>query len=442
MHASAPLSALLPADEELAQTLRDLRPHVAAIIDDVLSDFYATLSRTPQLYALFGGGDGMEKARAAQRRHWLDVLMTGAWKLHAEQVRRIGHAHVVRGVTPTIFCASYAQILSGIAGRLARNKELSRKKLRRGLDALVRVAYIDMIAILDLYLLEERESARDAIRLRAEDFEKTVLCVAEDIDDAGRALVDSAETLSSGTADLDVRLNGLADTASRTAEAMGSVTGATGEIASAMEEVARRNTEAATISRTAADKTSALGSIFAELNEATQGIAEATRLIEGIARQTQLLSLNAAIEAARAGALGSGFAVVAGEVKGLAQETAVGTEKVDNRVARVRAAVERASAALADLTATTDALDTITEQVASAVHQQQAAHADISRTIATVAESMETVRRTAEDVRGLSRSTEASVAAMHDTSGALRQRISGLKTNADTFLSGVLEAAR
>ncbi|HEX5209820.1 MAG TPA: methyl-accepting chemotaxis protein [Steroidobacteraceae bacterium] len=69
-------------------------------------------------------------------------------------------------------------------------------------------------------------------------------------------------------------------------------------------------------------------------------IAAVATAIEGIAKQTRLLSLNAGIEAARAGEAGRGFAVVAGEVKSLAEETRTATERISAIVRSLAAQIE------------------------------------------------------------------------------------------------------
>lgn len=83
-----------------------------------------------------------------------------------------------------------------------------------------------------------------------------------------------------------------------------------------------------------------LRAFIERLGERSEQIAAAAELIEGIAKQTQMLSLNASIEAARAGEAGKGFAVVAGEVRKLSAETGAAAAGVAEMVEGVRSEME------------------------------------------------------------------------------------------------------
>jgi methyl-accepting chemotaxis protein len=87
--------------------------------------------------------------------------------------------------------------------------------------------------------------------------------------------------------------------------------------------------------------------IISELAAATDRINEMTGVIREIADQTNLLALNAAIEAARAGEQGRGFAVVADEVRKLAERTSASTGDIANTVSAIRAKTDSAVSAMA-----------------------------------------------------------------------------------------------
>jgi methyl-accepting chemotaxis protein len=144
----------------------------------------------------------------------------------------------------------------------------------------------------------------------------------------------------------------------------------------------------------------------AKLAVSSTEIGEVTKLISGIARQTNLLALNASIEAARSGDAGEGFAVVANEVKALADETAAATVGINDKIVLIQQDTKSAGHAITRISEIIARFDQLQSTIAVAVTEQSTTTDEIARTVVGAADGTvgitETINGVAESARATS----------------------------------------
>ncbi|MFW6338231.1 MAG: methyl-accepting chemotaxis protein [Alkalispirochaetaceae bacterium] len=202
----------------------------------------------------------------------------------------------------------------------------------------------------------------------------------------------------------------------------------------------------------AADGKKKIGSVneqIVQLRERSEALEEANRLISTIAARTNLLAMNAAIEAAHAGDAGRGFAVVAEEIRTLAENAAGqsitirdelrATEGVIAQVAEATGAADASFQAVEEQVARVDQLQT---EVSAAVEEQNAGNEQVFRAISQITETTDNLRTASSEMRSFTERAREKMESLQELSRELTSRIGAIDESVRRIVGQIDESSK
>ncbi|QCC86278.1 methyl-accepting chemotaxis protein [Desulfovibrio desulfuricans] len=435
--------------------------------DDSSKPYMAEILKNPEGRVRFVAADGREKTiyyQAMPAEGWvlclefdreeifnpINVMLSNSMLLTLVSTLAVGLI---------IFFAAraIARMLKGISGmaeavaqgRLEASASekalLLRAAKRRDEFSTLALGMENMIDNIKRLLQESAQKARDAQQAteqaklataRAEEAaQKAENAKREGMLAAAGQLEEVVEIISAASNQLTGRIEQSDHIAAQSAQRLSEAATAMNEMNATVQEVARNASSASAVSaetRTNAESganivENALKSIgqvqkvslalkddMTKLNQHAQAITQIMNVISDIADQTNLLALNAAIEAARAGEAGRGFAVVADEVRKLAEKTMASTNDVGNAIGAIQ---QSASQSVAAMDKALEEVNTATDFAS----QSGAALRGIVRNVEATADQVSAIATASEEQSAASEEINQSIVEVNDMSGQTAQ---------------------
>lgn len=311
-----------------AEVLQALQPLISKHADWIVDGFYENINEYEQLRGIIqGANSNVERLKVTQKQYLADMFSGRYDQKYLESRLRIGVIHFNIGLGPMWYLGSYSVYLRLITQAINRSWSLRMGNRDKAIQAVNKILFLDAQIAIDSYMLSLVNLIRD-----------TVGHMEGGIDSQTNMVNEQTAAINETRATLD-QIKEHSDEALHTSRAWGEQAERSVETGTAGLDVVKKAVDAISMVNTQIEH---MAHNITLLSQSAMQIGQITGVVEGIARQSKMLAINASIEAVHAGEAGNGFSVVAAEVAELADQSAQATDQVRSVLADIQNVAEKA----------------------------------------------------------------------------------------------------
>ncbi|MFB6164355.1 MAG: globin-coupled sensor protein [Haloarculaceae archaeon] len=434
------------ADE---RRLDELEPMFEDIAEDLCGDFYDHLEAFDDAGAILASSSkSVAQLRQTQKQYLLDLGRGTYDEDYFAQRARIGKIHDMLDLGPRIYLGAYSQYYEGILAAIGERVKARLADEDGGedtgedgealspaaVDAVVeqsmsalKLLNLDQQVAMDTYIHSYNDELRDELQ-RQDRVAMEVSAAVGDLASNATDVSERTDRINDLATEQDDRTEAIADEVADMSATIEEIASSAAEVEATANTAAERAEEGHAAAADAIERMEAVNDSVDDvtadvdrLHERVEEIDAVVDVIDDIAEQTNILALNASIEAARAGQAGEGFAVVADEVKQLAEESRRQAQQIEETFAAIQAETDE----------TVESLETTAGQVQAGIDEVEGALASLDEIVDAVEEAARGIGEVADATDDQAVSTEEVASLVDDASDLSTEVAAEIESIAD-----------